>query len=276
MKFKLFLKHKKFKFNLFLNHKIKFNLFLKHKIKFKIEKYIFTIGAPRSGTTFLCQLLNNHPNILVSNEDRTIYKILHQNINFKTAIINSNINAFDQFQNAYNKNIGIQNKWKHLDKKKLLEKKTILIAGDKKSGQNAIIFNNNKNEFINLFKKPNIFFLQIVRNPINAAKSYEKSHPHEVFGFNDALEKILKINSYGFELGKMLHKNYVKIYYEDLVANPSKIMKELIDLHHEMYVKLMNLGYNINDDKLLFLIFEKYPYLFDTYMSGYEYMLLKF
>ena len=207
--------------------RIKFNFFLRHKIK--IEKYIFTIGAPRSGTTFLCQLLNSHPNILISNEDRTIDNILNKNINFDEAITNSNISAFEQFKNGYKINKKFQGKWNDINKKKILKKKNISIVGDKKSGQNAEIFNAKKDEFINVFVKPNIFFLQIVRDPINAAKSYEKSHSHEVFGFNDSLDKILKKNSYGFELGKILQKNYIKVYYEDLITKPVKTMKEIIE-----------------------------------------------
>ena len=49
-----------------------------------------------------------------------------------------------------------------------------------------------------------------------------------------------------------------------------EIMKELIKLHHIEFVKLMEMGYNINDDKLLFMIMEQNPYLFDTYFSDYK------
>lgn len=211
----------------FLN-RIRFNLSIIHKIN--VKKYIFTIGAPRSGTTLICQMLNNHPNILISNEDRTIDKILNKNIKFNEAIKQSNIKAFEQFNNGYKSVTKIQDKWTEINKAKLLEKKSIFISGDKKSGQNAEIFNKNKNDFLSLFNKPNIFFLHIVRNPIAAAKSYEKSHPHEITNFDDALEKILRKNSYGFSLGKIIQKNYIKIYYEDLIADPEKIMREVINI----------------------------------------------
>jgi hypothetical protein len=207
--------------------RIAFNLTKNHKIN--VKKYIFTIGAPRSGTTLVCQMLNNHPNILISNEDRTIDKILNKKMKFNEAIKQSNIRAFEEFNNGYKLAAKIQNKWKEINKTKLLEKKCIFISGDKKSGQNAEIFNKNKNDFVSLFNKPNIFFLHIVRNPIAAAKSYEKSHSHEISNFDDALEKILRRNSYGFSLGKIIKKNYIKIYYEDLVADPKKIMKGVIN-----------------------------------------------
>lgn len=53
------------------------------------------------------------------------------------------------------------------------------------------------------------------------------------------------------------------------------IMLELIKLHDVEFQNLMRLGYCINDDKLLFLIFEKYPQMFDMYVSGYRCLLTK-
>lgn len=48
-----------------------------------------------------------------------------------------------------------------------------------------------------------------------------------------------------------------------------EILKIFIDLHDQEFNKLASLGYCINDDKLLFLMYEKYPSLFDVYCSGY-------
>lgn len=53
------------------------------------------------------------------------------------------------------------------------------------------------------------------------------------------------------------------------------IMLELIKLHDIEFQNLMKLGYCINDDKLLFLIFEKYPQLFNMYICGYRSLLTK-
>ena len=52
-------------------------------------------------------------------------------------------------------------------------------------------------------------------------------------------------------------------------------MLELIKLHDEEFIKLMKAGFCINDDKLLYIIFTKYPYLFDTYVSGYQSIISK-
>ena len=52
-------------------------------------------------------------------------------------------------------------------------------------------------------------------------------------------------------------------------------MIELIKLHHLEFVKLTEMGYNINDDKLLFIIMEQNPNLFDTYYSDYKNLFIR-
>jgi len=54
-----------------------------------------------------------------------------------------------------------------------------------------------------------------------------------------------------------------------------EIMIELIKIHHKQFVELMDMGYNINDDKLLFIIMEQNPYLFDTYYSAYKNLFIR-
>jgi len=54
-----------------------------------------------------------------------------------------------------------------------------------------------------------------------------------------------------------------------------EIMMELIKLHHLEFIKLTEMGYNINDDKLLFIIMEQNPNLFDTFFSDYKSLFVK-
>jgi len=54
-----------------------------------------------------------------------------------------------------------------------------------------------------------------------------------------------------------------------------EIMKELIKIHHIEFVRLTEMGYNINDDKLLYIIMEQNPYLFDTYFSYYNNLFIR-
>ncbi len=60
------------------------------------------------------------------------------------------------------------------------------------------------------------------------------------------------------------------------ISGRKEIMKELIKLHHKEFVKLMEMGYNINDDKLLFIIMEQNPYLFDIYYSDYKNLFVSY
>lgn len=52
-------------------------------------------------------------------------------------------------------------------------------------------------------------------------------------------------------------------------------MKKYCRIHDKEFRKLVEKGHNINDDKMCFLIFERYPELFDIYYSAYATMLTK-
>ena len=60
-----------------------------------------------------------------------------------------------------------------------------------------------------------------------------------------------------------------------IFSGHKEIMMELIKIHHLEFVKLTEIGYNINDDKLLFLIMEQNPYLFDTFFSDYKNLFIR-
>ena len=52
-------------------------------------------------------------------------------------------------------------------------------------------------------------------------------------------------------------------------------MLKLINLHDYEFKQMMKFGHCINDDKLLYFIYQKYPELFDMFHSGYMYALAK-
>ena len=60
-----------------------------------------------------------------------------------------------------------------------------------------------------------------------------------------------------------------------LFMGHKNIMLKYCKLHNDEFTKLMKKGLIINDDKLCFFIFEKYPQLFDFYFSSYSHMLMK-
>jgi len=54
-----------------------------------------------------------------------------------------------------------------------------------------------------------------------------------------------------------------------------KAMLEYIKLHDIEFRNMMNFGHCVNDDRLVYLMFEKYPELFDFYFSSYSHLILK-
>lgn len=55
-----------------------------------------------------------------------------------------------------------------------------------------------------------------------------------------------------------------------------EVFKKICDLHDQIFMENTHLGYNCNDDKTLWFIFERYPELFDTYFSGYKNIVVKY
>lgn len=53
-------------------------------------------------------------------------------------------------------------------------------------------------------------------------------------------------------------------------------MLEFINIHNKEFDEMLEDGYMINDDRLLFFIYEKYPEMFDLYFSSYKNLVNKF
>ena len=51
---------------------------------------------------------------------------------------------------------------------------------------------------------------------------------------------------------------------------------EFIETHNNEFDKLLEQRYMINDDRLLFFIYEKYPEMFNLYFSSYKNLVNKF
>tara|TARA_A100001011_G_C14309259_1_gene844738 strand:+ start:3124 stop:3963 length:840 start_codon:yes stop_codon:yes gene_type:complete len=227
--------------------KIYFKFFYKKKITTK--KFLFTIGAPRSGTSMLGNILNQHPNILLSHENRTLQKILENNFSFRNAVqscVEQSILEHENIKKIKFRNF--QSRWIKNTNYKKVEKEKIEVIGDKKSGGNAILYKKFSDNFENLIKKNNkILFLAIIRNPYNAAKSYLKSHPHEVKNLNEAVDKILERNFYALKLKKKFSDRVKIIHYENFLNNPKENMINICRFLEikvsEKWLNFINLNY---------------------------------
>ena len=201
------------------------NYYFLLKKKLNIKKYLFTIGAPRSGTTMLGYILNSHPNILISNESRVLNKIFEKKYEFNKAIRMSNINAYNEYIGIKKNNLTIQSKWKDLNINNFFLKKNVTVSGDKKSGSNSVLYKKFKFKFEKFIKNNGkINFLVIIRNPYDSAKSLLKSHKHEAKNIREAIKIIIERNSYAFKLKERFPDRVKIIYYENFLSNPQKNM----------------------------------------------------
>jgi hypothetical protein len=198
------------------------------------------IGSPRTGSTLLGQILNYHPECLISNEARFITKVVAQGISFEEALNDVIIRAREQFKTGlendkkFGKTIDIdryQNKWlsfKDLSKDSDFKKREIKVIGDKKAGGNIQTFIDNPNEMLKfLDAHPNALLLQIIRNPVDAAVSLMKSHGFRPF--EKACEEIVMKTHTAYVLGKRVSNPYHYMYYEDLMADPEVEIRKILN-----------------------------------------------
>jgi hypothetical protein len=93
-----------------------------------------------------------------------------------------------------------------------------------------------------------------------------------LFYYNDNKFRIGWIARY--KKNKFTYNHYV--LSGGIFGGPNYIVKLICDLHDKIFYENMDLGYNCNDDKTLWFIFEQYPELFDTYFTGYVNIALRF
>lgn len=221
-----------------------FNSLLKNKIK--NAKILIFIGAPRTGSTLLGQIINYHPNCLISTEHSLMTKVVANNKHFKRELGLLYKEASKQFKTGlenddhYGKTINrYQPKWKdmgHLANDPVFRKGDIKVVGDKKAGgttKTYLSYSNKMIDFLNV--NPNIYLLQILRHPIAAADSYMKSHKIETFDL--ALENIIEYSCAANELSKKVVNSNHKLYYEDLTTNVELEMRYIFSW----------LGVDVND-----------------------------
>lgn len=93
--------------------------------------------------------------------------------------------------------------------------------------------------------------------------------------FNDDFNGKIKAAWIGKLINSKTFKYNHKVLAGGFFIGNIDAMTELIKEHHNYFEKLLKYGFTINDDKLLFLIFESNPYLFKTYFSVYYEILNK-
>jgi hypothetical protein len=92
--------------------------------------------------------------------------------------------------------------------------------------------------------------------------------------FNDNFGDKIRIGWIARHCLEQFNYNY-KVLSGGFYIGKNESMLELIKLHNYYFDLLMKYGFTINDDKLLFFIFESNPFLFSTYFSDYKHIIIK-
>lgn len=108
---------------------------------------------------------------------------------------------------------------------------------------------------------------------IDFGASHIVSIPENVI-FNDNFCDKIRIGWIARYRQGQFNYNY-KVLSGGFYIGKNNTMLELIRLHNYYFDLLLKYGYTINDDKLLFFIFESNPFLFSTYFTDYKHIIIK-
>lgn len=186
------------------------------------------VGSGRTGSTLTGQLLNNHPEVLISNEIRALNHCFENKVNLSSLIENIARHSYDELINgtlkydqSYSKksrNVW-QRDWVDISKIKKIEKSKIKLIGDKKQGGNSEMLS----KFPELVNHIDVNFLSIsvVRNPEQVFCSYFRVNND----LNKSIETTIKNMIFGY--GFVKSNKGVILNYDKLLSEPAKWCDEV-------------------------------------------------
>lgn len=208
------------------------------------KKGLFIIGNKRSGSTQLMKLLNIHPKVFISNETDILWILYHFHKDLKLSpyehdsptgmngslkkaghVLKRDDSVFENFINYQN----LIMKEGFLSEKPA-DKDNLAYVGDQKPYQNAdpdII------QFVN-DHLPNSKFIHLVRHPFLVTTSSKKflNGNNDIWsGLTDKelLDKWVMHEHNVLEAIKTHNIDYLRVKYEDMIANPSDFMDKIYD-----------------------------------------------
>lgn len=197
------------------------------------DTFLLFVGAPRSGTTMLGQILNNHPNCLVAMEHSFMQRLLSGD-NRAALEVELVQRALGHFLHGMTKDAKYgptlsryQPRWKPLSWiGHKYGKADVRIIGDKKAGGNSATYLAQPEAFRQAVERyGNVKFLHLIRHPLQAALSMQRSHRES---FEDSLELILTRDGGAWELGERYPDAICHVYYEDLLRHPDVELKKIL------------------------------------------------
>jgi hypothetical protein len=210
------------------------------------KKLLIFIGSARTGSTLLGQVLNYHPECLISNESGLIPNVVLKGAPLRDELNKVVASAMDMYTTGFenDKKFGksinrYQSQWipfGDLTKDPDFIKKNIIVIGDKKAGGSTKAYLERPEELISvLASHPNVWLLQIIREPVDAAVSYMKSHG--VKPFQKACNEIIHLTHAAYALGKKVSNPYYFLYYEDLIRSSRDEITKILDWLNIDYTK---------------------------------------
>ena len=202
--------------------------------------FLFFIGSGRTGSTLLGQLINYHPECLISNESRFLDKVVVHHKPYVESFEEMINSAYEQFELGLENSSYFKDKinkyqscWVdmgNLSEKDYFNKKAINLVGDKKAGGTTNILRHNGPDLLN-FVNENlqdhpVKFIQIIRNPLYAGISYMKSHG--ISTFTEACNKVVDDTLMAANIKESISPDaYYSLYYEDLIESPYTEIKNI-------------------------------------------------
>lgn len=190
----------------------------------ELDKAIFLVGFPRSGTTLLEQMFSAHPNVLATEEEPLIDRMLF-NI---PMIIQQPFTYPDQLHELEQEHIERlqQTYWNSLAQ---------LFGQDMHMGSTKVLDKNPLNlAFLGLLNRifPQGKILVLLRDPRDAVLSclMQLFKPHTVIGQKQSIEEIVQLYASLFDLylhyKSVLSIDIFEVTYESLIEDTEKILKE--------------------------------------------------
>lgn len=210
-------------------------------------KPLFVVGAPRSGTKLLMNLLNNHPRIFLSDEMNSFAYLLEK---WKGVDLNDQKNTNRLFNEMYKTKYYIKYKQKGIiidrefwgkeknvsEIESFLENFIKFYAKKlyKKNNLENIIWGNKSPHStckIHIFNRhyPESKFILILRDPRNCALSSNKVWKTNNLRY--AQRWFDRINFAVSYLDSLETSRYIIIKYEDLIKDPDKLLKKCFHLN---------------------------------------------
>lgn len=189
-------------------------------------KYLLFVGSGRTGSTLFGQLLNNHPEILVSNESRILQHCVTNKICISKNLSNLFRISFNEFQNGtlkYDQKVDAENTnkwqrdWKKIDNSLKIKKTEIKYIGDKKQGGNTelLLKDSDNIKYIDIDFIP----ITVIRNPIDVFSSYLRVNNNREISASTTIKNMI----HGIDF--TLKNKGVVINYDELIKNTEDYCK---------------------------------------------------